>query len=155
MFKKIAVGVVSVAAVGLLVAGAMNRTGVALPAGNEYGGGRGRGTVAESGQVLSEAAERAQTAAMSTVKGTVTSVDTAKLQLTLEDGSALELGGQPWRYAQSMGFAATVGDPVAVTGYYDGDHFEATKLTHTRTNATTVLRADDGTPKWSGRGRTN
>lgn len=147
MFKKIVLGVVAVAAVGLLVAGAMNRTGVGLSAANESAVGRGR--AAESSQVTSAPANS------STVTGTVVSVDSAKLALTLEDGSAIELGGQPWRYAQTTGFAAAVGDAVAVTGYQDGDRFEATRLTHTRTNVTVVLRADDGTPKWSGRGRTD
>ena len=171
MFKKIAVGTVLVGLIGILVAGAINRTNAMSGSDEARGPGRGGGNVTTAyaagrgqggngwGQRSESAtgdqlgASQAQVTEWATLKGTVVSVDENALAVETGAGEQVVVENRPWLFAQEQGFAAQAGDEVTLTGFYEGDAFEVGQITDLTNGKAVSLRDQDGRPGWAGRGR--
>ena len=62
------------------------------------------------------------------VSGVVVSADETALMVQTDDGATVEIINRPWSFAVSQGFMAEAGDQVTVTGFYEGDTFEAAQI---------------------------
>ena len=171
MFKKIIVGTVLVGLIGILVAGAINRTNAAsgstegrgqvrgngntataYAAGRGQGGnGWGQGSESATGDQLGTG--QAQVTEWVTLQGTIVSVDQNALVAETGAGEQVVIENRPWLFAQEQGFSAQAGDEVTLTGFYEGDAFEVGQITDTTNGKTVSLRDQDGRPGWAGRGR--
>ena len=171
MFKKIFIGTVLVGLIGILVAGAINRTSAAsgstegrgqvrgngntataYAAGRGQGGnGWGQGSESATGDQLGTG--QAQVTEWVTLQGTVVSVDQNALVAETGAGDEVVVENRPWLFAQEQGFLAQAGDEVTLTGFYEGDAFEVGQITDTTNGKTVSLRDQDGRPGWAGRGR--
>ncbi|GAB4443667.1 MAG: hypothetical protein Kow00120_13140 [Anaerolineae bacterium] len=127
-----------------------------------YWGGQdqsaGRGQDAGQGGAASIAGNgggtgQAEVEAWLTLQGAVASVDADALTVALDDGGAMIVEGRAWSFAQAQGFWAQAGDAVALTGFYDGDKFEAGQISNLTSGQSLPLRDDAGRPLWAGRGR--
>ena len=118
MLKKIILGGLLLALVGVLVVGGINRTAARgdETSSNQHGqttqsvaqrGGR-NGSGGNQGSVA--AAGEANATEWQTVIGTVFSVDASHLEVTLNDGSSVEVGGRAWQLAAAQNFTAQAGD---------------------------------------------
>lgn len=164
MFKKIFIGTVMVGLIGILVAGAINRTNATSGSTEARGQGRGSGNVTTAYAAgRSQGGERptgdqlgvgqAQVSEWVTLKGAVVSVDQNALAAEIGAGEQVVIENRPWLFAQEQGFAAQVGDEVTLTGFYEGDAFEVGQITDTTNGKTVSLRDEGGRPGWAGRGR--
>ena len=96
---------------------------------------------------------QAEIGELENMQGTVESVDTERLVLLVDDTQSLEIANRAWLFAQENGFAADPGDTVAVSGFYDGDHFEPVTVTNLTSGLEVQLREESGRPLWAGQGR--
>ncbi|MBI5305636.1 MAG: hypothetical protein HY868_26135 [Chloroflexi bacterium] len=87
-----------------------------------------------------------------TVKGTVTSVDSATLVIKTDAGEFI-VENRPWSFALEQKFSAQIGDQIQVTGFSSNGYFQVAKLVNATNGKTIVLRDEYGRPGWSGRGR--
>jgi hypothetical protein len=85
-----------------------------------------------------------------TYTGTVASVTTKTLTLTLDDGQTLLIERRPWRFAQENSFTTTTGDRLEVIGFYENDAFQAAQLHDLTTDLLVRLRDETGHPLWAG-----
>jgi hypothetical protein len=76
--------------------------------------------------------------------------DTLVVQ-TGEGSVAVHLG--PEWYWEAEGINIADGQQVEVTGFYEDDSFEATRVENLDTGAVVTLRDETGRPMWAGRGR--
>ena len=125
-------------------------TGV-LGTGRRYGGGQLGQEGAGTGQAVRD--PQAEIGELEKMQGTVQSVDEAQLLLIVDDAQQLEIANRAWLFAQENGFSVAQGDIVAVTGFYDGDHFEPVTLSNLTSGQEVQLREESGRPLWAGRGR--
>lgn len=135
--------------------------GVGEEKGIGSGGGQGLGSQGLGGQGAN--AQERTLGSQSTISGaaipwqsmTGKVVDSSleAVLLVAEDGSEVLVEGQPWRFAQSQGFEAQVGDTVTVMGYAEANEFKAGTLTNLTTEVTVHLRDEFGRPGWGGQGR--
>lgn len=181
MIRNLIVGILLAAFSGLLIVGAVNRTQArsgSEPLITEAITTRGTQTRAsegaQSGNTLSTSGNRygaeeygqpgftgtgqpqPQAAGAETwtqVEGAVHEVTVSGVTILTGDGREVEIGGSAWRYAQSLGFNLAAGEPVVLSGFDDGDHFEVSQITRQEQQATISLRNELGQPLWSGRGR--
>ena len=87
------------------------------------------------------------------LSGTVTSVDGSLMAVQMDNGELVEMIGRPWTFAQEQGFAASEGDRLTLTGFYEDGEFEVGKLENTTTGLLVPIREDSGRPLWAGGGR--
>ncbi len=154
MLKKIILGGLFLALVGVLVAGALNRTAArsAETSGNQHGqtpavaarGGRNGNTVATT--------REAAVAESQTVSGVVSSVDASRLEVTLSDGRLIEVGGRAWQLATAQSFTVNIGDSVTLHGFDENEVFQVSQIDNPQTGQTLSLRDATGRPMWAGRG---
>lgn len=85
-----------------------------------------------------------------TVTGTVQSVSSYEVVITLNDGTTFELDGRELYFLNEIGLVLNVGDSVTILGFYDDGIFEVGQIT--TSSGTVVIREDDGTPLWTGGG---
>jgi hypothetical protein len=60
-----------------------------------------------------------------TLQGSVIDVDESIMVIILSSGELVTVEGRPWSFAQQQGFSAADGEEVALTGFYEGEKFEA------------------------------
>ena len=132
-----------------------------LPGGQvaeQRGGGYGRG------RQVSEAPAAGQNSAVpnvgqtgvsewAEVSGVVVSADETALVVQAADGATVEIVNRPWSFAVSQGFMAEAGDQVTLTGFYEGDTFEAAQISDATSGQNVSIRDDAGRPLWAGGGR--
>jgi hypothetical protein len=152
MFKKILFGTILFALIAILVVGAVIRT---TDRTSTYGGGlgQGRGRGDEISASNSEAprwGQQTQTQTLTTVAGTVASVNENALSVKLTDGSQVVIENRPWWFAQQNKFTAQVGDQVKVTGFWYNGTFEVSRIENVTTGKTVQVRDEYGRPGWSG-----
>lgn len=156
MFKKILFGTIVVALLAVLGIGAVIRT---MDRTSTYGGGlgQGRGRVSEANAGNSDAphwGQQTQAQTLTTVTGTVASVNENTLTVKLADGSTIVIENRPWWFAQQNKFTVQVGEQVKLTGFWYNGTFEASQIENVTTGKTVQLRDEYGRPGWSGgRGR--
>ncbi len=113
---------------------------------------QGRGNSSQAGNAQRSPQELAATEdhPWETVAGVVLSIDDT--QMTVQTGGGeIVIADRPWAYALEAGFAAQVGDQVAVRGFYEGETFEAGQLTNG--DLAVAIREETGRPLWAGGGR--
>jgi len=86
-----------------------------------------------------------------TVTGTVVALD-PDLVLQTEEGEVVVHLGPEW-YWDDQELTLNVGDQVAVTGFFEHDGLEATRVENLTTGQSLILRDEVGRPLWAGRGR--
>lgn len=86
------------------------------------------------------------------IVGSVVAVDETSLIVATSDGQEIEITGRPWRFAQEIGFWANIGDSLTLTGFFEGEDFEAALIGYSN-GQTAVLRDQSGRPMWSGGGQ--
>jgi hypothetical protein len=85
-----------------------------------------------------------------TVSGTVQSVSSYEVVISLDDGSSLVLDGRTLAFMTESGFVLSVGDSVTILGFYDDGVFETGQVT--TASGSIMIREDDGTPLWASSG---
>jgi hypothetical protein len=165
MFKKILVGTLVVGFIGILVAGAMNRTNVKTRSGETRGQGQGRGDTATTytangggrgrgnGNTDQLDAGQAQVAEGLTLQGTVVSVDSNALVVQTSNGEQVIVGNRLWLYALESKFSAQVGDQVTLTGFYQAGAFEVSRIDDLTNGKMVLLHDVTGRPGWAGHGQ--
>jgi hypothetical protein len=138
MVKKIVLGTLLAALIGVLVIGAVIRT-------RDKTGGNGGGQGSGSGRVSA--------ADWVTVDAAVETLDDSELRLRVE-GDTVTIQGRAWSYAQGEGLAVSTGDRLRLTGFYDESGlFEPGRIENLTTGQAVALRDDGGRPLWAGGGR--
>ncbi|MCL7453544.1 MAG: hypothetical protein M8467_10915 [Anaerolineae bacterium] len=177
MVKKIVLGGLLVALIGVLAVGAVIRTldktgnvaeaqglgrgrasdGVTYVAANSsetrgggYGTGGGQGRVADDGIVgpLSSAPTPED---WTVYEGTVLQVPAAGVDMIVQtdEGEELVVGTGPG-YLDTAGFGLQEGEQVRVAGFWEDGEFKAGELTRLRDGETITVRDQYGRPAWSG-----
>ena len=177
MLKKIALGGLLVALIGILAVGAvirtMDKTGNVAEArgqgngrasdevtyvaanggqtrGGGYGAGGGQGRAVDGGIVepLSSAPAPED---WTVYEGTIVQVPAAGVDMVLQtsNGEELLVGTGPG-YLETQGFALQAGEQVEVKGFWEDGEFKAGELTRLRDGATVLMRDAYGRPAWSG-----
>ena len=98
-------------------------------------------------------AGQAEGAAWITLQGTVAEVNEGQLLIDLGSGEFVSIQNRPWWFAQEQGFTAESGDEITLTGFYEGDNFEAGQFTNDTTGLTVQIRQETGRPFWAGGGQ--
>jgi hypothetical protein len=175
MLKKIVLGALFIALIGVLVAGAvirtMERTGRVAEAqgyghgrnndeASEYkvsGSGQGRGGYGRQGSEDTPGNQtgtgQADVEGWLTLQGTIVSVDPNTLVVQMDSSQQVAVENRAWWFAQEQGFSAQVGDQVTLIGFYDGDHFEVGRIDNATNSQSVCLRDENCRPLWAGRGR--
>lgn len=89
------------------------------------------------------------------LNGELTEIESDLWIITLSDGSQIELEGRALSYLIDQGFSASVGDQIAMSGFYEDDHFKIGQIVNQNTGQESELRTLTGQPLWSGGGRGN
>ena len=181
MFKRIALGTLLVALVGVLVAGAIIRTidkteNVAEARGEGRGRngsevvgtsnerlGQSRGSQGQGGgygrsagaAVGTGSAYAVPSEAWTVYEGTVVQAPGAGVDLVIatDDGEEITIGTGPSHMA-AQGFVLQAGERVQAQGYWeDGIEFKAAQITRLQDGASIALRDQLGRPAWAGNGR--
>jgi hypothetical protein len=132
---------------------AINKAGGASSgaAGQRVGwGGNGRGEVDDQ---VTPGVGQDEVHDWITLQGTVSNVDESALLIRLSSGEVVTVEGRPWQFAQEQGFSAATGDEIALTGFYEGENFEAGQLANITDNLVIEIRQENGRPLWAGGGR--
>ena len=87
------------------------------------------------------------------VSGTILTIESDLLQIQTSENKVIEIEGRSVRFAIEEGFTAFPGNQIMITGFYEGDDFEAAILENLETGASVTLRDENGRPLWAGRGR--
>lgn len=87
------------------------------------------------------------------VSGTILTIESDLLQVQTSENKVIEIEGRAVRFAIDEGFTASSGDQVKLTGFFEGEDFEAAILENLETGASVTLRDENGRPLWAGRGR--
>ncbi len=173
MLKKIVLGTLLVAFIGVLVIGAINRTTAKASdnAGEKNGYRRGQSQL-NSQQVVPSGGQwdgwgnteslgngsgtgQAVVGEWATVSGTVIAVDGNALVIKTADSAIVEVANRAWLYAQERGFVARLGDRVTVVGFYENGDLEVGRISNETSGQMVSLRDEAGRPLWAGRGRGN
>ena len=167
MFKKILVGTLVVGLIGVLVVGAINRTNARTTTAEARGQGWGRSnsTTESTGgrgqggggwgraNATGEPLAATQMNESVTLQGTVMSVDENAMIVQTDTGEQVVVENRPWLYARESQFTAQRGDRVRLSGFYEGDRFEAAQIENLTTGQSVALRDPYGRPGRAGRGR--
>jgi hypothetical protein len=177
MLKKIVLGGLLVALIGVLAVGAvirtMDKTGnvaeargqgngrnseeathVAANSGQTRGGGYGAGGGqgrAVNGTVAEPLSEALAPEDWIVYEGTVVEAPAAGVDMVLQtaDGEELLVGTGPG-YLETQGLALQTGEQVQVKGFWEDGEFKAGELTRLRDGETVLMRDTYGRPAWSG-----
>lgn len=87
-----------------------------------------------------------------TVEGTVVAIDADQLTVATATGE-IQIADRPWDFAQQQGFAAQVGDPITLTGFYENGEFEVGQFHNGASGQVVPIREESGRPLWAGGGR--
>lgn len=153
MLKKLFLWSLYAAFVGILLAGAVNRTNAKLSDTEPTRNGNDQAisaSVSDEG-VLALPEHDAQPGRERVIlNGQVISVTTKEMIVRLDDGQMIGVYRRAWRFAQELGFSAQAGDFVQLEGFYDGSTFEVTQMTNSSNGLVAIIRDEDGHPLWSG-----
>ncbi len=144
MLKKIITTAIYLAFLAILIIGGITRT-QAVTGSNDNGDNEATG-LSNSGIV------ETTHSGWITLEGTVQNWQDSILTVHADSGGLILIEGRGGRYLAEKSFAANPGDRVTLTGYYEGDVFEAATVTNQSTGASIVLRGDDGRPVWGSGG---
>lgn len=75
--------------------------------------------------------------------------------IRLVDGTQIELEGHPLSYLIEQGFVASLGDKLAMSGFYEDDHFKVGRIVNQNTGVESDLCDEMGHPLWAGNGWRN
>jgi len=75
--------------------------------------------------------------------------------ITLSDGTQIEIEGRPLSYLIEQAFDASIGDQLALRGFYEDGDFKVGHIVNQNTGQETDLRNETGQPLWSGNGWRN
>ena len=150
MLKKIIWGGLLIALVGVLVAGALNRTAARSTESNGSQHDQAQAVAARGGRNDNAVAAVVE---LQTLSGVVSSVDVSRLEVALTDGRLIEVGGRAWQLAAAQSFIVKVGDSVTVQGFDENETFQVSQIDNPQTGQTLSLRDATGRPMWAGRGR--
>jgi len=84
-----------------------------------------------------------------TLTGSVVSVTTKTLTLTLNDGQTLLIERRPWRFAQENGFTTAPGNQLEIIGFYEDGLFQAAQIHDLTADLLVRLRDETGHPLWA------
>ncbi|MBI5965776.1 MAG: hypothetical protein HY863_20045 [Chloroflexi bacterium] len=114
-------------------------------------GAQGSNGQGSGGQGTGTGIPQADISGATTVHGIVNSVDLTGMSVTLDDGTILYVDLGNSRYIQSIGFAPTIGEGLAIYGF-QGDQglYSAITVTVDSTSAIYTFRSETGQPLWSG-----
>ena len=117
-----------------------------------YGAGNGQGAGYRRGRGVGQGNGTGQAPVIEwiTLTGTVKSVDETTLIVTTTTDQEISVTNRAWSFAQEQGFTAQTGNQVTLTGFYDGDVFEAGYITNETTSQSVQLRDENGRPMWAG-----
>ncbi|MFN2290619.1 MAG: hypothetical protein ACK2UC_05450 [Anaerolineae bacterium] len=179
MLKKIVLGGLLVALIGVLAVGAVIRTVdktgnvaeargqgsgrnadaisyVAANGSQTRGGGYGAGGGGGQGRAVSAGVAEPLSEAPApedwiVYEGTVVEAPAAGVDMVLQtaDGEELLVGTGPG-YLETQGFALQTGEQVQVKGFWEDGEFKAGELTRLRDGETVLMRDTYGRPAWSG-----
>lgn len=130
--------------------------------GGGYGRGRQNNAAPAAGQNAGRGAQQSNPAPnvgqtgvseWAEVSGVVMSADETALVVQTADGATVEIINRPWSFAVSQGFMAEAGDQVTLTGFYEGDTFEAAQISDATSGEAVSIRDNVGRPLWAGGGR--
>jgi len=176
MAKKIVLGTLLVALVGILVVGAVIRTldktgnvaeargegrgwsageSGSLPAvEQDRGPGQGGGAYGRSDGSGALAVGERVVETLSVYEGTVVQAPAAGIDLVLETegGEEIVVGTGPG-YLADQGLVLGAGDQVRVQGFWEDGEFKAAQVTRLRDGLTVNMRDSLGRPAWSGSGQ--
>jgi hypothetical protein len=144
MARKVVWGLVVLALVGILVAGAVVHTAAKTGDGAETLG-RGYGDGSGTGQ--------AQVDEWLALEGSVVSADADALVVQTDEGEEIVVENRPWSFAQEQGFVAQPGDLVTLTAFYEDGSVEVGEIANASNGQTVRIRDENGRPMWAGRGR--
>ena len=68
--------------------------------------------------------------------------------VTLENGLTISLNPRSWRFAQTQGLQAQLGDSLLLTGFYENGKFEVAHLRNLDNGTVAQIRDEDGHPLW-------
>ena len=88
-------------------------------------------------------------------EGIVIQVSDESLILETGHESPLTLEGRAWRYSQEMGFYPTIGETLALEGFYESGELKITLMENTSTGTRVLLRETTGRPAWAGGGNSS
>jgi hypothetical protein len=118
--------------------------------GNGFGGGEGVGQ--GRSEVLGEGAADHPVETRLTLSGRVVELSGDELIVQTDEGSVAMHLGPEW-YWESEGIGLQDGDEVEVSGFYESDACEVTRIDNLTTGLAVTLRDDTGRPLWAGQGR--
>lgn len=130
--------------------------------GGGYGRGRQNSAAPAAGQNAAPGAQQSNpvpnvgqtgVSEWTEISGVVVSADETALVVQTADGATVEIINRPWSFAVSQGFMAQAGDQVQVTGFYEGDTFEAAQISDATSGEIVSIRDESGRPLWAGGGR--
>jgi hypothetical protein len=75
--------------------------------------------------------------------------------IRLVDGTQIELEGHPLSYLIEQGFVASLGDKLAMSGFFEDEHFKVGHIVNQNTGLENDLRDEMGHPLWAGNGWRN
>ena len=154
MLKQIVIGVLVASVIAIVGVGLVLRFVVPAPVAtnvsatnSQFRGGGGGGQGPGMGQ--GAAASNVQ---MTTVQGSVVSVDQYAMIVQTSTGEKITVQGRPWIFGLEQKFTAKVGDQIKLNGFYQNGQFEVASMQNLANNLTVQVRDQYGRPSWAGRG---
>jgi hypothetical protein len=87
-----------------------------------------------------------------TITGTLIAYQGAQMTISTPEGDLITFRTGKPSFIASQGVTFQVGDEISVTGFYEGDQFQAGDITQLSTGQTVLLRDPNGRPLWGGPG---
>ncbi len=81
--------------------------------------------------------------------GVISYVDEIQMVVDTSDGQVL-VESRPWTFLVSLGFSASVGEELRMTGFYEDGVFEVMTIEQVSSGTVFILRDEDGRPMWAG-----
>jgi len=120
--------------------------------GGSWGGQRlGEGGRNSGGSIAGHS--EVETASLITVEGSVLSADAEALVVNTADGETVVIEGRAWRFAQELGYTASVDAPITVVGFYEDGEFKVVQISGKVGEVPLQLREPSGRPVWAGGGQ--
>jgi hypothetical protein len=182
MIKKIVIGTLLAAMIGLLVYGAWYRTKAKSASESASAAGEHRGQVgavqgqaagnwsglqsaddgqqspgsgqwsAIGGQQPAIESPLAEVTQLVALAGSVESAAADVVVIAIADQAPVELSGRSLSFALEQGFAFQPGDKLKLTGFYEDQDFEVQAIENLTTGQSVALREENGRPLWAGGG---
>jgi hypothetical protein len=124
--------------------------------GSELGGSwdgqrRGGGGMGSGGSIAGHS--ESETASWITVEGSIVSADAEALVVSTADGETVVIEGRAWRFAQELGYTASVNTPITVVGFYEDGEFKVVQISGNDSEVPLQLREPSCRPMWAGGGQ--